>query len=65
MEPLLTTEQAAEFFGIAPKTLENWRWLRRGPRFVHLGTHVRYRPSALEAWLEARASETERTWEAS
>ena len=35
-------EQLAALLGVAPKTLEKWRWKGAGPRFVKLGRRVVY-----------------------
>lgn len=42
----LSTEQK-----IPETTLAQWRYLRKGPRFLKLGAHVRYRRSDIDAWL--------------
>jgi excisionase family DNA binding protein len=53
-ETLLTQEQAAEYLGIPAGTLRVWRGKPgRGPAFVKLGRHVRYRASDVEAWVDA------------
>jgi predicted DNA-binding transcriptional regulator AlpA len=52
---LLDVKQAAAALSVAPATLENWRWARRGPAFVRIGLRrVRYRVADLRAWLAAR-----------
>ena len=51
---LLTESQVFEIFGIQPKTLANWRCRGRGPAFVKVGGHVRYRPEDLKAFLNSR-----------
>jgi hypothetical protein len=55
-DPLLKEDKAAEFLDVAVKTLQNWRILGTGPRYVKLGpglrAPVRYRRSALAAYLE-------------
>ena len=54
LEPLLTTDQAAACLGTTKRTLEAWRYEGGGPVFVKLGGRmVRYRPSDLEAFVEA------------
>ena len=54
--PPLTTEDAAKVLGLAPATLENDRCDGRlGVPFVRVGRRaIRYRPSDLAEWLEAR-----------
>jgi len=54
VEPLLNTDQAAGHLGVAPITLRKWRIYGGGPRFVRVGRSVRYRPSALEAYIAGR-----------
>ncbi len=52
---LLTTEEAAEFLGLAAPTLVVWRSVRRYDlRFVRVGRRIRYRLSDLEEWITSR-----------
>jgi excisionase family DNA binding protein len=54
-DPLLTEVQAAEILGVKPATLQVWRSTRRYPLpYVKTGRLVRYRQSAIEAFIEAR-----------
>jgi excisionase family DNA binding protein len=55
---LLTPEEVSEELGIPAGTLANWRYLGRGPAFVHLGRHVRYRKTDLAAWIESQMTGT-------
>jgi DNA-binding transcriptional MerR regulator len=50
LSPLLPTAAAAPLAGVAPKTLENWRTLGLGPRFIKAGRRVLYDPEDLAAW---------------
>jgi len=53
---LLTQEQAAALLGVAPRTLENHRARRVGPRFIALSRRcVRYKLADLEAWIASKA----------
>jgi predicted DNA-binding transcriptional regulator AlpA len=36
-------------------TLYGWRHRGEGPPGYHIGPHVRYRRSTVEAWIEAQA----------
>lgn len=45
--------EAADYIGVSPKTLRNWRSLKRGPKYVGRGHGVRYPYRELEAWLKA------------
>ena len=54
---LVSTAEAAQMLGLAPKTLREWRSQRKGPAVLRLGTGPRarccYRRSDLEAWTRA------------
>lgn len=54
-DQLLTPEEVSDLLGgVPPATLKRWRTQRTGPVVLHIGRHVRYRRSAVEAWLEAK-----------
>jgi excisionase family DNA binding protein len=54
-DQLLTNDQAAEYLGITPRTLEIWRCTKRYPiPFIKVGRLVRYRKSALDAFHVSR-----------
>ncbi len=40
--------------GISVRTLERWRWLGMGPRFIKVGGRVKYRLEDVEAFEESR-----------
>lgn len=50
---MMTTAKAAEYLGLSVNTLNRWRWDGRGPRYLKLGSAVRYRLSDLDAFIEA------------
>lgn len=52
LEPLINTRSAAPLAGVAVKTLENWRTLGVGPKFIKAGRRVLYDPADLLAWRE-------------
>lgn len=57
-DPLLTPEDVSQMLGGVPAaTLKRWRTQRTGPVALHIGRHVRYRRSAVEAWLDAKDRE--------
>jgi hypothetical protein len=37
-------------WGISPRTLERWRWLKTGPSYTKVGSAVRYRLALIEEW---------------
>ncbi|KMW60727.1 hypothetical protein AIOL_000891 [Candidatus Rhodobacter oscarellae] len=46
----LTQEQLAARWHISPRTLEQWRWLGKGPRFLKIGARVLYDEAAVAAY---------------
>lgn len=56
METLLDTKEAAPRVGVAVSTLENWRVLGVGPKFIKTPGRrgkVLYDPADIEAWKAA------------
>ena len=53
MEELLEPEMAAKVLGIKTITVYKWVAERKIP-FLKIGGALRFRPSALEAWLRER-----------
>lgn len=50
----LNTEQAAAYLGLSRQYLEIKRCRGGGPRFVKLGSAVRYKRSELDKYMQAR-----------
>ena len=48
-----TTEEAAALIRVAPKTLENWRVLGKGPKFIKAGGRVLYSASDVLEYLNS------------
>lgn len=44
----LTPEELAKRWSVKSKTLSQWRWNGRGPKFLKLGRHVMYRLADIE-----------------
>jgi predicted DNA-binding transcriptional regulator AlpA len=64
LDPLLTSKQAAELLGLSPFTLYNKRTLYGQTYIPYLKLNsrdVRYRRSAVLAFIAAREAETART----
>lgn len=53
-EPLWSVEQVSSMLGVAVATMYDWRYDGKGPRWIKVGRYLRYRPSEVRAWLEAR-----------
>lgn len=56
-DELLTPKQVEAEYGFHPRTLAQWRWMDVGPDFIKQspgrGGRIKYRRSAIEAWLES------------
>jgi hypothetical protein len=50
----LTQAELARRWRISPRTLERWRWLRRGPAYLKLGAVVAYQLTDVEAYEAAQ-----------
>lgn len=40
--------------GISCRTLERWRWIGAGPKFIKVGGRVKYRLADVEAYEQSR-----------
>ena len=49
---LLKPEQVAERLRLAVKTLQDWRYKRKGPPFTKIGKFAMYIEEHLEQWIE-------------
>ena len=50
----LTQAQLASRWQISPRTLEQWRWLGKGPKFLKIGARVLYDETEIEAFEAAQ-----------
>ena len=50
----LTQEQLAARWHMSPRTLEQWRWLGKGPRFLKIGARVLYDEDVVEDYEAAQ-----------
>ena len=46
----LNQTQLAARWNISPRTLERWRWIGEGPRYLKIGGRVVYRLADIEAY---------------
>lgn len=58
MSELLSQQALAERLGVPLGTLTDWRYRNKGPAFVRIGKHIRYRTTDVEAWLDAQTVTT-------
>ncbi len=50
---VITEHEAARLLGLSVKTLRRWRWAGKPPRFLKIGSAVRYDPTELSIFIEA------------
>jgi len=50
----ITQEQLAARWHLSPRTLEQWRWLGKGPRFFKIGARVLYDDGDIEDYEAGR-----------
>jgi hypothetical protein len=46
----MSQAELARRWSISPRTLERWRWIGHGPKFLKLGGRVVYRMQDVEAY---------------
>ncbi len=54
MTELVNERDAAAFLAKPQRTLGQWRYLGKGPKYAKVGRYVRYRRSDVEAWFDAQ-----------
>jgi len=54
----------ARRWNLSPRTLERWRWLRQGPRYLKIGGRIVYRLDDIEVYelIAARPSHPRSIW---
>lgn len=55
-----STTEIAQVLGIPEHTLEIWRSQGKGPKYLKVGRHVRYRWSDVNDWLATREVQNSR-----
>ena len=51
-DPLMTTEEVAEYLSLAVRTIKRWREEDAGPQYIRISHKcVRYRRSEVDRWL--------------
>ncbi len=55
MDRLLTRVELSELLHVPTSTLNNWASQGKGPTYLIVGRHARYRPQDVERWLEGQA----------
>lgn len=61
-DQLLKPKEVQADYGFSPQTLANWRWMGNGPAYIKTSPgrsgRIRYKRSAVEAWLNAQTVQT-------
>lgn len=53
-ETLLTETDVSKHLRVSVACVRRWRLEHRGPRFLKIGSLVRYRPEDVEEWINTR-----------
>ena len=51
---LLNEFDVARVTGLSLASVRRWRLFKQGPKYMKIGSAVRYRPEDVRLWLEAR-----------
>lgn len=57
---MLTRAEVANMLAVPPRTLDQWAYTRKGPRFYRVGKHVRYIEADVARWLAGQLKDPER-----
>lgn len=60
LEALLNEHDVARITGLSVASVRRWRLMNQGPRYLKVGSSVRYRQEDIFAWLETRPTGGER-----
>lgn len=60
-DQLIDPAAVAGELGVPEKTLAQWRYLGKGPRFIKVGRFIRYRIRDVERWLEEQSRSSTRS----
>jgi excisionase family DNA binding protein len=55
---LLSPSELSRYLGVPLGTLANWRYKGRGPAFLRVGRHVRYRAEDVATWVEEQLADS-------
>lgn len=53
---LWSSAELAEYLGVPPNTVAQWRFHHDGPQYLRIGKHVRYRKADVDRWLDEQAA---------
>ena len=52
MDALRDERSVAEILGVRPATLQQWRWLGKGPTFIKVGGRIRYTDADISEFID-------------
>lgn len=50
---IMNERQVAEYLNMSVASVRRWRFFRKGPKFVKIGSAVRYKHGDVETWLDS------------
>lgn len=53
-EQLLNERDVARVTSLSVASVRRWRLIGQGPKYLKIGSAVRYRPEDISAWIESR-----------
>ena len=53
IQDLFTPEQLAAKLQLEKETLNDWRWKKKGPKYIKFGSRVRYKASDVAEWMDS------------
>jgi len=56
VEELLNEHDVARITGLSVASVRRWRLLKQGPKYIKIGSAVRYNSDDLSSWLKSRPS---------
>jgi hypothetical protein len=56
IQSLLNEYDVARIVSLSVASVRRWRLLRQGPRYLKIGSAVRYKPDDVAGWLASRPS---------
>ena len=51
----------ADKVGVPRRTIDQWRYVGKGPKYAVVGRHIRYTDENIDAWIEAQTVDPEHT----
>jgi predicted DNA-binding transcriptional regulator AlpA len=54
LESLLNEREVADITGLSVASVRRWRLLKQGPKYIKIGTSVRYTPESIREFVATR-----------